>query len=71
VNASPISILFQHILRETAIDTTTPHGRLTISILASIAEFECELIRDRIREGRTRATNNGVKFGPKFKLNAF
>jgi DNA invertase Pin-like site-specific DNA recombinase len=58
-------------LRETAIDTTTPHGRLTISILASIAEFERELIQARIREGRKRAVVAGVKFGPKFKLNGF
>ena len=58
-------------LRETAIDTTTPHGRLTISILASIAEFERELIQDRIREGRKRAVSAGVKFGPKFKLDSF
>jgi DNA invertase Pin-like site-specific DNA recombinase len=58
-------------LRETAIDTTTPHGRLTISILASIAEFERDLIQDRAREGRKRAVNNGVKFGPKFKLDSF
>jgi DNA invertase Pin-like site-specific DNA recombinase len=58
-------------LRETAIDTTTPHGRLTISILASIAEFERELIRDRILDGRKRAVAAGTKFGPKFKLDAF
>jgi DNA invertase Pin-like site-specific DNA recombinase len=58
-------------LRETAIDTTTPHGRLTISILASIAEFERELIAARMSEGRKRAVTKGVKFGPKFKLNRF
>jgi DNA invertase Pin-like site-specific DNA recombinase len=58
-------------LRETAIDTTTPHGRLTISILASIAEFERELIQDRIQEGRKRAVAAGTKFGPKFRLNGF
>jgi DNA invertase Pin-like site-specific DNA recombinase len=58
-------------LRETAIDTTTPHGRLTISILASIAEFERELISDRIRDGRERAATAGVKFGPKFKLDSY
>jgi DNA invertase Pin-like site-specific DNA recombinase len=58
-------------LRETAIDTTTPHGRLTISILASIAGFERELIQDRIQEGRKRAVAAGTKFGPKFRLNGF
>jgi DNA invertase Pin-like site-specific DNA recombinase len=35
-------------LCETAINTTTSHGRLTISILASIAELERKLLRDRI-----------------------
>jgi DNA invertase Pin-like site-specific DNA recombinase len=58
-------------LRETAIDTTTAHGRLTISILAAIAEFERELIQGRVQEGRKRAVAAGVKFGPKFKLDAF
>jgi len=58
-------------LREAAIDTTTPHGRLTISILASIAEFERELIQARMTEGRKRAVNNGVKFGRPHKLDAF
>jgi DNA invertase Pin-like site-specific DNA recombinase len=58
-------------LRETAIDTTTPSGRLTISILAAIAEFERELIQARISEGRKRAVKNGVKFGRPHKLDAF
>jgi DNA invertase Pin-like site-specific DNA recombinase len=58
-------------LRETAIDTTTAHGRLTLSILAAIAEFERELIQARVSEGRKRAISAGVKFGPKFKLTGF
>jgi DNA invertase Pin-like site-specific DNA recombinase len=58
-------------LRETAIDTTSASGRLTISILAAIAEFERELITARMTEGRKRAVVKGVKFGPKFKLNHF
>src|SRR6516162_10517787 len=44
-------------------DTTTPHGRLLVTILAGIAEFERELIRARTGEGRTRAKARGVKFG--------
>ena len=58
-------------LRETSIDTTTPQGRLVISVLASIGEFERELIQARMTEGRQRARASGVKFGPKFKLNHF
>jgi DNA invertase Pin-like site-specific DNA recombinase len=58
-------------LRETAVDTTSPQGRLVVNILASISEFERELIAARMGEGRKRAVAKGVKFGPKFKLNHF
>src|SRR6478752_6627618 len=58
-------------LRETSVDTTSPQGRLVVNILASISEFERELIHARMTEGRKRAVANGVKFGPKFKLNSF
>lgn len=58
-------------LRETSVDTTSPQGRLVVNILASISEFERELIQARMTEGRKRARSNGVKFGPKFKLNRF
>jgi DNA invertase Pin-like site-specific DNA recombinase len=44
-------------------DTTTPHGRLMLTVFAGIAEFERALIRARTSEGRTRAKANGVKFG--------
>jgi len=33
------------------IDTTTPHGRLTFNIFASLAEFERDLIRERTQAG--------------------
>jgi DNA invertase Pin-like site-specific DNA recombinase len=35
-------------------DTTTPHGRLMLTVLAGLAEFERELIRTRTGEGRAR-----------------
>jgi DNA invertase Pin-like site-specific DNA recombinase len=44
-------------------DTTTAHGRLLVTMLAGIAEFERELIRARTGEGRARAKARGVKFG--------
>jgi hypothetical protein len=44
-------------------DTTTPHGRLLVTMLAGIAEFERELIRARTGEGRTLAKARGVRFG--------
>lgn len=46
-----------------AIDSTTKEGRLTFSILASIAEFETELRRERQAEGIARAKRDGVAFG--------
>jgi DNA invertase Pin-like site-specific DNA recombinase len=44
-------------------NTTTAHGRLLVTMLAGIAEFERELIRSRTGEGRKRAQARGVKFG--------
>ena len=51
-------------------DTTTPHGRLMLTVLGGLAEFERELIRARTGEGRKRAKARGVKFGRPPKLNA-
>jgi DNA invertase Pin-like site-specific DNA recombinase len=44
-------------------DTTTPHGRLMLTVLGGLAEFERELIRARTGEGRKRAQARGVRFG--------
>jgi DNA invertase Pin-like site-specific DNA recombinase len=49
-------------------DTTTPHGRLMLTVLGGLAEFERELIRARTGEGRARAKGRGVKFGRPSKL---
>ncbi len=49
-------------------DTTTAHGRLMLTILGGLAEFERELIRARTTEGRNRAKARGVKLGRAFKL---
>jgi DNA invertase Pin-like site-specific DNA recombinase len=51
-------------------DTTTPHGRLMLTVLGGLAEFERELIKARTAEGRQRARARGVRFGRKLKLNA-
>lgn len=55
-------------LRDTWADTTTPHGRLMLTVLGGLAEFERELIVARTSEGRARAKARGVKLGPKHKL---
>ncbi len=50
-------------LHDTWADTTNAHGRLMVTILAGLAEFERELILVRTSDGRTRAKARGVKFG--------
>jgi DNA invertase Pin-like site-specific DNA recombinase len=49
-------------------DTTTAHGRLMLTILGGLAEFERELIRSRTAEGRARAVAMGVRLGRRPKL---
>ena len=38
-------------IKDTWADTTTPHGRLMLTVLGGLAEFERELIRARTGEG--------------------
>jgi DNA invertase Pin-like site-specific DNA recombinase len=52
-------------------DTTTPHGRLMLTVLGGLAEFERHLILSRTAEGRTRAQANGVRFGRKPALTPY
>jgi DNA invertase Pin-like site-specific DNA recombinase len=40
-------------------DTTTPHGRLMVTVLGGLAEFERSLILTRTGEGRVRAKARG------------
>jgi DNA invertase Pin-like site-specific DNA recombinase len=49
-------------------DTTTSHGRLMLTVLGGLAEFERDLIRARTSEGRERAKARGVKMGLPPKL---
>jgi DNA invertase Pin-like site-specific DNA recombinase len=55
-------------LADTWADTTTPHGRLMLTVLGGLAEFERELIRARTGEGRARAKAKGVHMGRPWKL---
>lgn len=55
-------------LADTWANTTTPHGRLMLTVLGGLAEFERALIRARTAEGRSRAVARGVKLGRKPKL---
>ena len=55
-------------LGDTWADTTTSHGRLMLTVLGGLAEFERDLIRARTGEGRARAVARGVKMGRPPKL---
>src|SRR5881394_1614355 len=50
-------------LADTWADTTTPHGRLMLTVLGGLAESERELILARTSDGRVRAKARGVRFG--------
>jgi DNA invertase Pin-like site-specific DNA recombinase len=50
-------------VREVWADTTTPAGRLMLTVLAGIGEFERELIRERTEAGIAKARKQGKKFG--------
>ncbi len=52
-------------LAEPWADTTTPAGRMVLTVFAGIAEFERSLIIDRTGRGREAAKARGVKFGPR------
>lgn len=45
------------------IDTTTPHGKLMFTVIAAFAEFEREIIRQRVRSGLAQARAEGKKLG--------
>ena len=49
-------------------DTTTSHGRLMLTVLGGLAEFERDLVRARTGEGRARAIARGVKMGRRPKM---
>ena len=48
-----------------SIDTTTPAGKLMLTVIAAIAEFERAIILERQREGISIAKRNGVYKGRK------
>jgi DNA invertase Pin-like site-specific DNA recombinase len=52
-------------------DTSSSQGRLLSTLLAAIAEFERDLIKERTGDRRKRAMAAGIKFGRKPKLSDF
>jgi len=55
-------------LKDAWADTTSAHGRLMLTVLGGLAEFERDLIRARTGDGRKRAKERGVRFGRPRKL---
>lgn len=58
-------------LHDSWANTESAHGKLMLTVLGGLAEFERELIRTRTSEGRSRAKAQGVKFGRKPKLSRY
>lgn len=56
------------VLDNSAIDTTTPSGRMLLGIMASFAEFETALRKERQTDGISKAKTNGVYKGRPPKL---
>lgn len=57
-------------LAEPWADTTTPSGRMVLTVFAGMAEFERSLIAERTSAGRIAAKARGVRFGPSPALSA-
>ena len=57
-------------LAEPWADTTSPAGRMVLTVFAGIAEFERALIHQRTSSGRVAAKARGVRFGRPPKLTA-
>lgn len=51
------------IVLEPTLDTTTPSGQLTFHVLGAVAQFERELIRERVRSGLQRVRAQGKRLG--------
>lgn len=56
-------------VHQQAIDTSSPAGKLAFSVFGALAEYERELIRERVKAGLERAKRNGMKLGRPTNLN--
>ena len=58
------------VVLDQGLDTSTPAGRLLFNVLGCIAEFERDLIRERVTAGVKAAKKRGVRFGRPEVLNS-
>jgi putative DNA-invertase from lambdoid prophage Rac len=54
-----------HCLALGGVDLTSPAGKMTMGVIAAVAQFERDLLIERTLSGQARAKANGVKFGRK------
>ena len=51
------------VVLDMGLDTSTPQGALVLGVLGSVAQFERELIRERVRDGLAQARRRGIRLG--------
>lgn len=59
-----------HCLALGGVDLTSPAGKMTMGVIAAVAEFERDLLIERTLSGQARARAQGVRFGRPAALNA-
>ena len=58
-----------HCLALGGVDLTSPAGKMTMQVIAAVAEFERDLLIERTQSGISRARSQGKRFGRPFMLN--
>lgn len=56
-------------IHQQALDTSTPAGKLAFAVFGALAEYERELLRERVKAGLQRAKSQGTKLGRPTNLN--
>lgn len=59
-----------HCLALGGVDLTSPAGKMTMQVIAAVAEFELDLLKERTHSGLARARAEGKQLGRHAKLNA-
>ncbi|MEG3154272.1 recombinase family protein [Sphingomonas sp. RB1R13] len=58
------------VTQQAGIDTTTSTGKLTLAVLAAVAEFETEIRKERQRDGIAKAKEKGIYKGRRPEIDA-